>query len=159
MRTLIYKRTHSGDPDSETGEFGNRNCMGRVRSWRFDAVIGVGGTGREPQRERIARKLTWIGIGPHKTGNPQRPRITFDHFVYYGESGPLLEIIAPALAGRIYGRNVRVIIDSFSTEERLEAEQILDIARAAPPSPVRLRNARSNMRHKTCRLQNQPRSQ
>jgi hypothetical protein len=66
MRTLIYKRTHNGDPDPETGTFGNADCMGRVRGWNFDAVIGVGGIGREPELEGIAGKVTWVGIGPHK---------------------------------------------------------------------------------------------
>ncbi len=62
MRTLIYKRTHSGDPD-HAGWFGVNDCMGRVRAWSFEAVIGVGGTGREARREGIARNLTWVGIG------------------------------------------------------------------------------------------------
>jgi hypothetical protein len=35
MRTLIYKRTHSGDPDPETGIFGNHDCEGEVRDWAF----------------------------------------------------------------------------------------------------------------------------
>lgn len=48
MRTLIYKRTHPGDPD-ETGRFGIHDCMGKVRSWQFDAVVGEGGIGPEPR--------------------------------------------------------------------------------------------------------------
>jgi hypothetical protein len=39
MRTLIYKRTHSGDPDPKAGVFGCNNCMNTVRGWGFDAVI------------------------------------------------------------------------------------------------------------------------
>jgi hypothetical protein len=31
MRTLIYKRTHTGDPDAN-GCFGIYDCMGRVRA-------------------------------------------------------------------------------------------------------------------------------
>lgn len=46
MRILIYKRTHVGDPD-DSGRFGLYNCMGRVRGYDFDAVIGVGGIGNE----------------------------------------------------------------------------------------------------------------
>jgi hypothetical protein len=64
MRTLIYKRTHSGDPDPKTSVFGHHDCMGEVREWQFDAAIGIGGVGLEPQNHRIAGKLTWIGIGP-----------------------------------------------------------------------------------------------
>ena len=56
MRTLIYKRTHIGDPDA-TGCFGIRDCMGSVRSHDFNAVIGVGGIGREPESYGIAGKV------------------------------------------------------------------------------------------------------
>src|SRR2546425_11530153 len=62
MRTLIYKRTHSGDPDPTSGLFGVHDCMRRDRARMFDAVIGVGGSGDEPRRSRIAGKLTWVGI-------------------------------------------------------------------------------------------------
>lgn len=151
MRTLIYKRTHSGDPDPATGVFGNNGCMGRDRAWSFDAVIGVGGIGREPERHCIARKLTWVGIGPHKTGDPHRPLVTFDHFLYYGEKGPLLETLAPALASHMYGGNVRaMILDSSSpAKEHLQAENILDTAKNAPPSPVRLQGAPRQMHPKS----------
>ena len=44
MRTFIYKRTHKGDPDKR-GRFGINDCMGRDRSFDFNAVIGVGGIG------------------------------------------------------------------------------------------------------------------
>ena len=48
-RTLIYKRTHTGDPDPKAGVFGNNDCMGTVRKRDFDAVIGIGGIGPEPK--------------------------------------------------------------------------------------------------------------
>jgi hypothetical protein len=133
-QTLVYKRTHSDDPDPATGVFGNKNCMGPIRSWSFDAVIGVGGKGREAESNNIARKLTWIGIGSHKTGDRRCPKVTFDHFRYYGEEGPLLKEVAPALARRMYDKNVRVIKDSLSDEEQLEVENILDTAKDAPHS-------------------------
>lgn len=143
MRTLIYKRTHSGDPDSKTGVFGCNNCMKSVRGWGFDSVIGIGGTGREPVREGIAEKVTWIGIGKNETISdasrpfvtPSCPLVTFDHFLYYGEQGPLLKNIAPALASRIlYDNNVRTLMDSLSNEEQREVKKILDLATDAPPS-------------------------
>jgi hypothetical protein len=59
---LIYKRTHTGDPDSN-GIFGIHECMGRVRSYEFDSVIGLGGEGREPVDSKIDKKITYIGIG------------------------------------------------------------------------------------------------
>lgn len=137
MRTLIYKRTHSGDPDRETGIFGNHKCMGRVRGWPFNAVIGVGGIGREPEREGIARKLTWVGIGPQKVGIGEdgHPLLKFDHFLYNGEMGQLLKDVAPALVERIYNGGVRLIWDtSLSEEERKEVNNILDLAKNAPSS-------------------------
>lgn len=137
MRTLVYKRTHAGDPDPVSGVFGNHDCMRSVRGWKFDAVIGIGGVGSEPRRHRIAGKLTWVGIGPHKTGDPHRPRVTFDHFLYYGEHGPSFEEVAPVLAAHIYGRHVRVIMDSLSDAERAETASILRTALRAPASRAR----------------------
>lgn len=66
MRILIYKRTHVGDPNTE-GEFGNEDCMGSVRSFPFDAVIGVGGISRQPLEQRLARKINWVGRNPRKS--------------------------------------------------------------------------------------------
>jgi hypothetical protein len=137
MRTLIYKRKHSGDPDPETGIFGNHKCMKRVREWPFNAVIGVGGIGREPERKGIARKLTWVGIGPQKVGIGEdgHPLLKFNHFLYYGETGQLLKDVAPALAKRIYDGGVRLIWDiSLSEVERKDVTNILDLAKNAPPS-------------------------
>jgi hypothetical protein len=134
IRTLIYKRTHSGDPDPKTGVFGNNNCMKQVRGWSFDAVIGVGGIGRESQKNCIARKLTWIGIGSHRSIDQRCPLVTFDHFLYYGEHGPLLEVLAPNLAKHIYDGKVRMMIDSLSNEEHLEVETILNLAMHSPSS-------------------------
>ena len=81
MRTLIYKRTHTGDPDA-AGTFGCRDCMRSVRGWAYEAVIGVGGSGHEARRAGIAERLTWIGIGPQKTYQvvPRKPLVAFDHF-------------------------------------------------------------------------------
>ncbi len=135
MRTLIYKRTHCGDPISKTGVFGNHDCMGQVRGWNFDAVIGVGGTGSKPQVNGIAGKLTWVGIGPHKTGDSRCPQVTFAHFLYYGETGKPLSDIAPVLAKRLYDGKARVLMDSLSDEERREVNKILRLARNAQPSP------------------------
>jgi hypothetical protein len=134
-QTLIYKRTHEDDPDPDTGVFGGKNCMGQVRGRKFDAVIGVGGIGREPKKHGIDRKLTWIGIGPHKTGDPRCPLVTFDHFLYC-EPMPLLENLAPNLAKRMYDGKVRVILDpsSLSEAEKRDVQKILDIAKDVPPS-------------------------
>lgn len=151
MRVLIYKRTHSGDPDPVTGVFGNNHCMGRVRGWVFDAVIGVGGIGTYAQAENIAGLLTWIGIGAHKTGNLRTPQVTFDHFWYRGDRVPRLDQIAPILANHIYGRNVRVVTSSSLTAaETAEVEKILALARKAPPSGC-TKNAQRGATQEICR--------
>lgn len=135
MRTLIYKRTHNGDPD-DAGCFGCRDCMGSVRGWQFDAVIGVGGIGDEARSAGITERLNWVGIGPRKTfaGGLRGPLVTFDRFLMLGSAGPLLGELAPALAARMYGHNVRLLIDGLTERERAEAEGILALAADAPPS-------------------------
>jgi hypothetical protein len=140
MRTLIYKRTHSGDPDEHTGVFGCYDCMGPVRGWAYDAVIGVGGVGPEPTRKRIAGKLTWVGIGPQKVGRARRgPQMAFEHFWYLGERGPLLKDLAPELADHMLVRqNIRVLIDKFSPKEQREIDEILKRAKRKKPSPALL---------------------
>ena len=98
MRILVYKRTHNGDPDD--GCFGVSDCMGAVRSRQFDAVIGVGGIGAWAQREGIAGKLNWVGVGPRKTAvrGYRGPLVAFDRFVDFGCSGADFRSLAPALA-------------------------------------------------------------
>ena len=112
MPTLVYKRTHNGDPDS-LGRFGIRDCMGGVRSWAFDSVIGVGGQGAKAESNDIARKLNWIGVGAHKTYllGMDDPVVTFDQFRDFGTDGPLLQSIAPNLARRIYEKRARAVMD------------------------------------------------
>lgn len=135
MRVLIYKRTHCGDP-SKAGHFGIHNCMGRVRNWNYNAVVGIGGIGSEAVTNGIDRKLNWVGIGPHKTTVAGKPgvQVTFDHFLYYGAAGPLLRSIAPTLARRIYRDNVRVVLSAFNDTERAEIQKILRLAAASPAS-------------------------
>jgi hypothetical protein len=107
MRILIYKRKHAGDPDPKRGIFGEgsddnqvTDCMGKVRGYGFDAVIGVGGTGQEPRVKGIACKLTWVGIGAHKwpRNDLRGPLVGFDHFWCRDKAGPYLKHIAPNLA-------------------------------------------------------------
>jgi hypothetical protein len=133
MRTLVYKRTHNGDPDA-LGQFGIRDCMGSVRARDYDAVIGVGGTGDEPRSFGLAEKVNWIGIGPHKSPDSSRgPLVTFDHFLLFGNKGPALVELAPSLAAHIYGKNVRSLM-TFTEQEQREVGSILELAKNAPPS-------------------------
>ena len=117
--------------------------MGRVRSSRFDAVIGVGGIGSQATAQGIARKVNWIGVGARKkasTGD-RGPQITFDHFVLFDETGKQLHAIAPMLARRMCVSNgARVLIsDNLNEAEREEVSRLLKLAKNAPPSRERAR--------------------
>jgi hypothetical protein len=112
LNTLIYKRTHKGDPD-KSGIFGIHDCMGSVRAWGFDAVIGVGVKNPDRGSEGIASKINWIGINPYRADassaewNGARrpdwsttfrgPLVRFDRFVFRDDEGPYLETLAPSL--------------------------------------------------------------
>jgi len=136
MPTLVYKRTHNGDPDPDSGEFGIHDCMGSVRARLYDSVIGVGGTGSEPRRHGIAEKINWIGIGPVKRAGPGKgPIVAFEHFLYFGPGGPRVIEYAPTLAAHVYGLNVRVLM-KFTPAEETEIGTILRLAQRAPPSRV-----------------------
>lgn len=134
MRILIYKRTHNGDPDVR-GRFGAYDCMGAVRDWNYDAVIGIGGIGREAQTSGIAGQVNWIGVGPQKAYKGLRgPVVTFDHFVHFGTAGPDFRSLAPALAERVYASNIRAVLHGLSAQEWTEAKAIVGLAADAPPS-------------------------
>lgn len=108
---MIYKMTHLSDPTAQEGVFGVCDCMGAIRRRKFDAVIGIGGIGHRPKRFGIAGKLTWVGIVAKKFDDGDRskrgPQVAFRHFRFFGPEGPLLRAKYPALADRIYARNVR----------------------------------------------------
>ncbi len=135
MRTLIYKRTHTGDPD-KNGRFGIHDCMRSVRTWGFEAVIGVGGSSAEPESHGLARKVNWIGIGPHKRPAAGKPGliVTFDHFLLFESDGPSFPELAPKLANRMYSKNVRKVMNSLDRKELGEVGNILALAKDAPPS-------------------------
>jgi hypothetical protein len=146
MKTLVYKRTHRGDPN-EQGCFGIEDCMGRVRGYEFDSAIGVGGISRQPRSQDIAAKINWVGLGAHKiaVGNRKAPVVTFEHFALYEEKGKNIRNVAPTLANHLLSKNARVLVN-FSTEEQQEIRKILRMAKDAPPSaPVnRMPNIRDN---------------
>jgi hypothetical protein len=122
LRILTYKRTHIGDPDNQ-GRFGIYNCMGRVRKYGFDDVIGVGGIGPEPKRFGIDRKINWVGINPKR--KHKNSIITFENFLLLDEHGPLLEKLAPNLSKRMYVKGARILLDDYTKVERSEAMAIL----------------------------------
>src|SRR5580765_289708 len=136
MRILIYKRTHIGDPD-EKGRFGIYDCMGSVRDHRYDAVIGVGGIGREPMSFGIDRKVNWVGIGPtkHSVRNGRGALVTFAYLRRWESLGPMLGSFAPLLAKRLYNNGARLLLTNYTSREQAEAESILTWARRqSPPS-------------------------
>jgi hypothetical protein len=135
-RTLVYKRTHRGDPRRD-GVFGIEDCMGRVRRLHFDAVIGIGGIGGEPISQGIAGKINWIGIGARTepSHGMRGPLVTFDHFILFEENGREFEKIAPALARRLYTRGApRFVFRNLNATEHAEIRRILKLAENAPPS-------------------------
>ena len=85
----------------------------------------------------IDGEINWVGIGPDKrhVEGKRGPEVLFDHFRYYGTEGPDFRTHAPQLAARMYGDNVRSILDGMSAAEQDEAEGIVRLAADSPPSP------------------------
>lgn len=126
MRILTYKRTHTGDPDA-AGNFGINDCMGRIRNWSFDAVIGVGGYGAEPQSHGIEGRVNWVGLNPTRRPHPQGygQIVNFEFFTLLEAKGQSLISVAPHLARRMYEKKARVLFKSYSSEEKAEAEKLV----------------------------------
>ena len=75
----------------------------------------------------IAGKLNWIGTDPICDGwNRRGPLVTFKHFQYFEEDGPLLEEKYPALASHM--KNVRSFMHSPSPAGGREVNKISDLA-------------------------------
>jgi hypothetical protein len=131
MRILTYKRTHTGDPDAN-GVFGINDCMGRVRSFAYDAVIGIGGIGAEPRGIEINGKITWVGVYPTKSLDEWiAPKVTFQRFILFDANGPQLHSLAPSLAKRMYQGKARYLLSGYSDSEQAEAEQVVKWAMEA----------------------------
>jgi hypothetical protein len=134
---LIYKRTHPGDPDG-LGRFGNEDCMGRVRDYRYDFVIGVGGTSSEPRSHCLDRKINWVGRWPKRRDHPM-PGARADliefapgDYVVMEERGPLLQSLSQMLATRVFGTRNRFLNGSLSLVERREAARVVNKILANP---------------------------
>lgn len=126
MKILVYKRTHPGDPD-ESGVFGVEDCMGRVRDYDYDAIIGIGGIGAEARSHGLDGRLNWVGIGP--TRMPRRAgerggRVKFKHFVLLESAGGQLMHGFPLLARRMYEGRARYM-KTFGEAETKEIKQLL----------------------------------
>lgn len=135
MKVLIYKRTHKGDPGIE-GIFGSEDCMGRIRNWDFDAVIGIGGSAPWKKDADIKHKINWIGLEPKKIRSSKRGDIVvFSHFELYEENGLNIEIHFPNLFSYMYGSRKRFDMASVLPKDVFnEVKQILDSIQDSPAS-------------------------
>lgn len=138
MRILIYKQTHIGDP-SKVGRWGlkDSDCMGRVRGLEYEAVIGVGGSSPWPRREGISGKVTWVGRVHSKRSRlgMRGPIVSFKPFVRFEAQGPLVSVLSPLLARRLYERRARYFI-AQSGPEHAEASYMLSLllSQKGPPN-------------------------
>lgn len=135
MATLVYKMTHSGDPDSNLGCWGVSDCMGQVRGYGFDAIIGIGG--RSWWSSEISREgeLIWIGVDPQEVASGKRgPKLAFVHFRYFQGGEKMLSEIAPMLDRAM--RNCRFMLYGFSPAQEREIKAILKLAKRAKPSAI-----------------------
>jgi hypothetical protein len=135
MATLVYKMTHSGDPDSYLGCWGVSDCMGQVRGYAFNAVIGIGGRSWWTNQTGRAGELVWIGLDPQEIpGGKRGPKLTFAQFRYFQEGEQVLSEIAPKLARAM--RNRRFMLYGFSPGQEREIKTILKLALRAGPSAL-----------------------
>lgn len=131
MKVLIYRQTHTNDP-CPCGVFGIRDCMGRIRGWDYNAVIGIGALANPI----ITGKLTWIGINP-KNGEifKRAPLVTFKHFCRMDERGPMLGDCAPLLNRYVNENFFRFVIsDSLGLGIQEEIDNLVNQYRRCPPS-------------------------
>ena len=140
-KILVYKRDHTGDPNEETGVFGINTCMGKIRDWGYQAVIGIGGKNIRKNDKDIKHKINWIGIFPVKASkdiwdeeNLRGSRVAFKNFKLYEEKGEeITEDNYPILYNLMYSKNVRNVM--YHEEKLLEElHQILDLAKDANSS-------------------------
>jgi hypothetical protein len=149
MKTLVYKRTHDcheadgdGDPCA-VGCFGCWDCMGRVRGFDFEAVIGIGGVGKEARGNGITGLVNWIGIGPQpvRTKRPSKyrgPLLTFDQFRDFRIERLPVHVydVAPALAEWMYTTHRRYALN-FPGDVQKQIDQLLRRATGYAPSSCR----------------------
>ncbi|HNW97987.1 MAG TPA: hypothetical protein PKK00_06215 [Bacteroidales bacterium] len=137
MKVLIYKRTHKGDPKKE-GIFGNQDCMGRIRNWNYDAVIGIGGKTAWKEDLDIKYKINWIGLEPKKIkSNDGRKcdKVVFSHFELYEGKGVKIKDNYPNLFKYMYESGKRFDMSSDLPKDVYEeVKQILDSIKDCPKS-------------------------
>lgn len=154
---LIYKRTHTGDPN-EDGIFGINDCMGKVRNRNYDAVIGIGGKRPCAGDEEIAFKINWIGITPIKyKGTDRGSYVKFKKFYLYDEKGILLSEIAPNLYQYMYKDANRRVVMSSSLPLNI-FDEVLKILSLAKEQPLHIKFAAKNKLRRQCKFKCEQRS-
>ncbi len=136
MKILIYKRTHKGDPSPE-GVFGNQDCMGRIRNWKYDGVIGIGGKAPWKPDSDIKYKINWIGLGPKKVISPdlRGDQVVFDHFKLYEEAGENIKEKYPNLFRYMFDSGKRWdMSDNLPEDVFNEVQQIFNSIKSCPKS-------------------------
>ena len=136
MKILIYKRTHTGDPD-HNGVFGNEDCMGKVRNWDFDAVIGIGGKVPWNGHAGTKQKINWAGLEPKRlpAEHLRGDKIVFGHFALFEENGADIEVQYPKLFEYMYESRKRFDMSSDLPDDVFnEVTQILDSIKDTPAS-------------------------
>lgn len=124
MRVLIYKRTHKYDPD-ERGIFGIQDCMGQIRNWNYEAVIGIGGKSAWKGHTDIKYKINWIGLGPKVIGSTKRGNlVAFAHFDLYEENGINIKDHFPYLFDYMYVVGNRKRFDMSSSLPKNVLEEV-----------------------------------
>lgn len=158
MATLVYKMTHSGDPDTDLGCWGVSDCMGRVRGYDFEAVIGIGGRSWWTNETNRAGELIWIGIAPQQIpGGKRGPKLAFTHFRHFQNGEMMLSEVSPKLDKAM--RKRRFMLYGFDQGQEREIKTILKLAMKAEPSGclfTRPKNTKADVqgiRPKACRNQ------
>lgn len=164
---LVYRRTHTGDP-CEDGRFGCNNCMGRIRDWGYDAVIGIGGKKPDLGHDGIKERITWIGIGPKPEDPTQEERdrvkqwgddfgktkiYTFDKFLLLDEKGPLVSSVKTKHLYNHMFIDHKIPRAGKNFQDEVFYSELLSILRLADnASPSRARNSliKSNSVDKAC---------
>jgi hypothetical protein len=126
--------THKGDPNPDLGWWGVSDCMGQVRGFPFDAVIGIGGRSWWTNETSRVGEIVWVGLDPQQmpVRGKRGPKVRFARFRYFREGELMLCEIAPSLDKSM--QSCRFRLYDFSRVEEEEIEQILALARRARPS-------------------------
>ena len=136
MKVLIYKRTHKGDSD-KSGVFGIQDCMGQIRDWDYDAVIGIGGKVPWKKYSDIKYKINWIGINPRRieSNSKRGSYVVFEHYDLQEGKGRNIKTEFPNLFDYMFSsRNRFKMPAELPPHVFEEVNELLNSAKKFPPS-------------------------